>query len=188
MEPGYALPCRKTISSIISRKHALGIEELRCVLQKVDGLAITSDLWTSKATEGYASVTGHFLDVEWRLQTCLLKTCNFPQQHTGRNIADLVLHVASLFGINVDGLSVFVYDEASNMVCAGRLLEERQASTIESFVCACHRIQNCIRDAMVLDSIVSMLSAGRRLVGHFKHGSKDTTALRNRQKQKAVPE
>ena len=84
-------------------------------------------MWTSKATEGYASVTGHFLDAEWRFQTCLLKTCNFPQQHTGRNIADLVLHVASLFGINVDGLSAFVHDEASNMVYTGRLLEERQA-------------------------------------------------------------
>ena len=104
LEPGYALPCRKTISSILSRKHALGIEELRCILQKADGLATTSDLWTSKATEGYASVTGHFLDAEWRFQTRLLKTCNFPQQHTGRNIADLVLHVASLFRINVDHL------------------------------------------------------------------------------------
>lgn len=43
--------------------HSL-VEKVRCSLEKKQ-VAITSDLWTSSATEAYITVTAHYINEEW---------------------------------------------------------------------------------------------------------------------------
>ena len=49
-------------------------------------VALTTDIWTSRATQSFATTTAHFLDKQWKLTTCVLETVHFPGHHTGKLI------------------------------------------------------------------------------------------------------
>ena len=50
-------------------------------------IAFTTDIWTSRATQSFATTTAHFLDKQWKLTTCVLETVHFPCHHTGISIS-----------------------------------------------------------------------------------------------------
>ena len=56
-------------------KTALGVRFKNVV---AGGLALTSDIWTSKATQAFATTTGHYVDNEWNHVSCVLETVDFP--------------------------------------------------------------------------------------------------------------
>jgi len=35
-------------------------------------LAITTDIWTSRATQAYSTITAHYISDEWRIESCAL--------------------------------------------------------------------------------------------------------------------
>ena len=53
--------------------------------------------------------------------------------------------------------------------------------------CAVHTLQLCVYEGLQIPSIAALLAAGRKLVGHFKHSSKATAALTQKQKQMNMP-
>ena len=56
-------------------------------------MALTTDIWTSMATEAYMTVTAHCIDPNWKLQNFVLETLSFPERHTGVNIAQKLKEV-----------------------------------------------------------------------------------------------
>ena len=67
VEPGYTCPSRKKIAKILARKHDVGRERLKLKLESATSVSLTSDIWSSSATEGYITVTAHFLTNEWNM-------------------------------------------------------------------------------------------------------------------------
>ena len=53
--------------------------------------------------------------------------------------------------------------------------------------CAAHILQLCVNEGPQIPSIAAHLAAGQKLVGHFKHSSKATAALVQKQKQMNMP-
>ena len=53
----------------------------------VRNLAITTDIWTSRVTEAYITITAHYISDEWEIESNLLCTCEMVETHTGANIA-----------------------------------------------------------------------------------------------------
>ena len=52
VEPGYTVPSRKHIGTLLKHKHSLSIEKLKEKLDKeAESVALTTDIWTSVATE-----------------------------------------------------------------------------------------------------------------------------------------
>ena len=49
LEPGYTVPSRKLITSMIRRKHEVGKELLCEKLKTASSVALTTDIWTSRA-------------------------------------------------------------------------------------------------------------------------------------------
>ena len=43
-------------------------------MQGVEGLSITSDLWSNKVNDMYLSLTAHFITNEWAMQSVCLGT------------------------------------------------------------------------------------------------------------------
>ena len=72
-----------------------------------------------------------------------------------------------------------VHDHGSNMQVFLRYFDSGWASVN----CVAHTLQLCINEGLQLPSIAALLGAGRKLVGHFKHSSKATAALAQKQKQ-----
>ena len=185
IEPGFRVPSHTHISALLKRKHEIGLMVLKEVLDRVDGIALTTDLWTSRATQSYATFTGHFIDPEWNLKACQLETSHFPKAHTGANIAAKVKDCVAGFGIT--NLMALVHDEAANMELAGRTLEDDQdLPSFSSITCCPHRLQNCVKGALSCHAVSKLLSASRKIVGHFRHSCKATQALLQQQEMEAA--
>ncbi|TXG53317.1 hypothetical protein EZV62_022486 [Acer yangbiense] len=70
------LPCRNTAKTCVVRMFNHEKLELQNLLNLVPGrICLTSDLWTSIATDGYLTLTAHFVDNDWRLHKKILNFC-----------------------------------------------------------------------------------------------------------------
>ena len=49
---------------------------------------MTTDIWTSCHNEAYTGITIHFVNANYQLKNYLLETLEFPETHTGTNIAE----------------------------------------------------------------------------------------------------
>ena len=56
-----------------------------------------------------------------------------------------------------------------------------------SIVLHIRTLQLCVNEGLKMPSVAALLAAGRKLVGHFKHSSKATAALAQKQKQMNMP-
>ena len=53
-------------------------------------VAVTTDLWTSRAMDHYISITTHFVDNLFRLHRWTPFCSQFTDKHTGENIQDVI--------------------------------------------------------------------------------------------------
>ena len=87
MEPGYRIPSRTQVTSMVKKRHMYGKKNLCNVLQKeARFVAITTDAWTSKAVKSFT--TAHFIDDNWSLQSYVVATQMFDGRHTTENIKE----------------------------------------------------------------------------------------------------
>eukprot|EP00117_Sycon_ciliatum_P019179 scpid60827/ scgid5665/ Zinc finger BED domain-containing protein 4 len=86
VEPGYSLPSDTHIACLVRKDHEDGLKILRKRLEAADFIALTTDIWTSKATHAYATTTGHFIDSDWKMVACTLETTAFPGEGETHNI------------------------------------------------------------------------------------------------------
>lgn len=150
------------------------------MLQEPNHIALTTDIWTSVATQSYITVTAHFISSNWELKTCLLQTANFPENHTADNIFEKLQEILSNFHVSCNKVVSVVHDQGSNMQACARLMKSEFGW--ESVNCAAHLIQLCVQDGLKLNTIDRLLGASRRLVTHFKHSTVATAALVDRQR------
>ncbi|XP_011406557.1 PREDICTED: zinc finger BED domain-containing protein 1-like [Amphimedon queenslandica] len=115
LEPGYTIPSRKYFSNLLQAKYDCCKEVLRVKLEEETSIALTTDIWTSRAVEAYITVTCHYLE-EWALHSYVLTTCSFPERHTGIEIASKLQQIVDDFKI-ASKVSVVVHDQAANMLC-----------------------------------------------------------------------
>ena len=64
-------------------------------LESAAQVCLTTDIWTSRATQGYITVTRHFRDELWLMQTFVLETFNLTVSHTAENIAAELKRIAN---------------------------------------------------------------------------------------------
>ena len=77
------LPSRNTVKACILRMYKSEKEKLQNLLNSIQGrICLTSDLWTSISTDGYLTLTAHFVDQEWKLQKIILNFIHMPLPHS----------------------------------------------------------------------------------------------------------
>ncbi|KAF3836730.1 hypothetical protein F7725_004194 [Dissostichus mawsoni] len=86
IDPKYQLPSRKhfatvALPNLYNKTRARVAEQL----QNIVYYSTTTDLWSSRTTHPYLSLTVHFIDGEWALRGMCLQTSYFPDDHTGEN-------------------------------------------------------------------------------------------------------
>ena len=66
MDPKYQPPSRRTIMrSLLPEKYESVKQELKAKLGEIKFCSLTTDLWTSRATQSYLTVTCHFFSSDW---------------------------------------------------------------------------------------------------------------------------
>ncbi|XP_031378256.1 zinc finger BED domain-containing protein RICESLEEPER 2-like [Punica granatum] len=75
---------RNTARADVLKVYKKEKSRVKSLLEKASGrICLTSDLWTSIATDGYLSLTAHFIDKNWSLQKRILNFSPMPPPHTG---------------------------------------------------------------------------------------------------------
>ena len=83
LNPSYDVQGRTTIAKYVSLSYDQLNAELIKTISSQPGVSLTTDHWTSLATEGYITVTGHFIDEDWKFNNCILATRKTTEKHSG---------------------------------------------------------------------------------------------------------
>ena len=125
IELGYRVPTATHIAVVVRQKFVNGKASMKQYLEsEVHFMAITTDIWTSRANDAYLSLTMHFVDSSWDMILCALATAPFPEHHTAVNIVDKVKQVVEEYNIDINCLLAVVHNQCSNMQLAGEMLCE----------------------------------------------------------------
>ncbi|KAL4006664.1 vitamin D 25-hydroxylase [Sarotherodon galilaeus] len=88
LDPRYVMPGRKHFSKVeLPRLYDACRAKVEKDVCSVMHYALTTDLWTSRDTQPYMSVTIHFINKDWTLCARCLQTAYFPEDHTGGMLA-----------------------------------------------------------------------------------------------------
>lgn len=84
------LPSRRSLSrtylpDLYERKKKQLIETL--THPTVTHCSVTSDLWTSRSTMGFLTVTCHYISADWTMESAVLSTVHVKETHTMENLA-----------------------------------------------------------------------------------------------------
>ena len=107
-----------------------------------------------------------------KLQSHLLE---FPESHTGANIADELESIMDEWKLHKQGLSAVTTDNGSNVVSAIDVLG------CIRMPCFSHTSQLAVEQVLKLPRVSSALARCRRLVSHFNHSAKSTYMLKQKQ-------
>jgi len=101
---------KKDILRIFGREKNKLMGELHNIMSRI---CLTSDLWTSCTTEGYISLTAHYVDSNWKLSTKILNFFHFPPPHIGFELSKKINECLHQWGIEKKIFSTTL-DNASN--------------------------------------------------------------------------
>lgn len=86
-------------------------------MREATQLSLTTDIWTSRQTRGFITVTVHYIDNEWKMKSAVLETARLKNDHTAENIAEELTRICTNWDI-LDKVSTIVTDNGANIVSA----------------------------------------------------------------------
>ena len=78
-------------------------QDMKAEMTKIYGIGLTTDSWTSCATEHYIAYTTHYITDEWELVSKLLSTDCSVDKHTAQNLAEDMIRTENKWGTRSTG-------------------------------------------------------------------------------------
>ena len=120
-EPAYVVPCAKTIKKRLESRYSKAKEKVSEMLSQVPTVALTTDCWTSGATESFISLTAHYAcNISFTMKSWVLATRQFDGRHTGPHIKTKLEEMMTEWGV-AGKTSTMVHDNEANMNLASAL-------------------------------------------------------------------
>ena len=119
LDPRYDIPSRRTLIRRLPTKYEGVKLHILKVLPQVKLVSLTTDIWTSRATETFLTITVHFIYC-WELKSLVLATIKFNVEHDADHIAAELKRITNYWGITHKVVAI-VTDNASNMIAAVRI-------------------------------------------------------------------
>lgn len=163
--PGYQLPSRKTISTVmLPALYHQTKAELKMELgpECNYSVCLTTDLWTSRSNESYIAVTGHYMTDDFELKTILLDCRNFQDSHTSENIQEMLTNIVAEWGLT-NKINFAVSDNAANIQKAINNIGWRH------YGCYGHSLNLIVQDALI--TVQPILEKVKKIVRYFKRRS-----------------
>lgn len=170
LNPNYDIPTRQKIRyEILPALYEKAKNSLETILQNVESLALTTDLWTSLNLDSYLSLTIHFYH-ENMLKSFVLSTVCIFESHTAAHLATTLNTILGEWKIR-DKIVAIVTDNATNMLKMCELLE------IRNMPCFAHTLNLTVQDALAVEELEAIIEKCKKLVKFFKKSTLATNAL-----------
>lgn len=95
----YELPSRKKLTGTLEEKYNTEYAVYKKILQDVEHISLTSDIWMSDSNKSFVSVTAHFIQ-ESKLRSIVICTSEIGETHTAENIANVIRQILDEWQIN----------------------------------------------------------------------------------------
>ena len=142
-------------------------------LSNITTIALTTDSWTSRATESFVTITSCHISDDWCLKNYVLQTRAMPLSHTGQNIANVIQEAIIEWGLPEH--PPLVTDNASNMLVAGREL-----GCNPHICCYAHTLNLAVQKGLNVNSVSRLLGRIRRVVSYFHRSTSAAAVLKDK--------
>ena len=106
---------RNTIKANILDIYRIEKRKMKQELESLSGrICLTSNLWSSSTMDGYLSLTAHYVDENWNLQSRILNLRFMPPSHTGQLLAEKFIGLLKEWGIERKVFSLTVDNASAN--------------------------------------------------------------------------
>lgn len=171
LDKRYSIVARSTLRDrLLPKVYNDKKSELFKELTTVDHVGITTDQWTSRATEGYTTVTCHYIRSDWSLASPVLATRSSGARHTGENMAEELIGVFKQFGIS-DKVTTVVTDNAKNAKKSVRITAK------DNQPCFAHTLNLIVTHALEDDDSCDDIKNIKDIVQFFRMSVKATKDL-----------
>ena len=135
LNPRYQLPHKDYFSRVaIPSMYENTREQILLKIKKeVHYFSATTDLWSSCTSDPYLSLTVHYIDTEWNLQSHCLQANYMPEDHTGEQLQDALSTSFNEWNLDSSKLVAITTDNGSNFILACQLLKYRRLSCFVRF-------------------------------------------------------
>lgn len=177
LDPRYTLPSKTTIrNKLIGDMYDSIKKKLLSELNNVKFVAITADLWSSRNSEGFLTVTCHYINEEFVLKTAVLSTkpLEGSPNHTAENLASNLKSVFEEWDL-LKKIICIVTDNAYNIVKACEILK------IRNLPCYAHTLNLVVHDGLKADCIKDVFHTCKDIVKYFKSSDLATSTLKKEQ-------
>ncbi|XP_031375360.1 zinc finger BED domain-containing protein RICESLEEPER 2-like [Punica granatum] len=113
---------RNTARADVLKVYKKEKSRVKSLLEEASGrICLTSDLWTSIATDGYLSLTAHFIDKNWSWQKRIMNFSPMPPPHTGVAMSNKITYLLAEWGIEGRLFSITLDNASANDTFVGLL-------------------------------------------------------------------
>ena len=133
--------------------------EIKREIQEINGIGLTTDAWTSIATESYITYTAHYITKDWELKQ------QFLLLNHKKNLAKHMKSTEQEWGIDklvFDPVSA--HDNENNITKALKVMETPRLG----ISCFAHTLNLAASSATNIDEVSTILDKARRVVTTFK--------------------
>lgn len=118
---------------------------LKLCLEKIDNLALTTDLWKNKKLEYFLTLTAHFLTKDFQFHSMVLSFRKFTKNHKATNITIFINKELIKLNI-VDKISTITTDNEVTVVSASTAL----SNNVKRISCMNHNINLAVKNGLKL--------------------------------------
>jgi hypothetical protein len=146
-------------------------------LPKLDILSLTSDLWQSRATDDYISLTAHFVDDAWNLRHYNIECKPFSSSHSGVMIGFAMDEmIRGVKGLSEKTVKYMTTDGAANMKKAC----DESEKVSNQLLCLNHIMNLAYKDACKVPSVAAMIKVCKDLASACHYSTKRTNLIREK--------
>ncbi|KAK0141840.1 Zinc finger BED domain-containing protein 1 [Merluccius polli] len=184
LEPRYEIPSRthfttKIVSELYEEQKNIIVDEL----SKASSVALTTDGWTSRATESYVTVTAHYITAEWEMKSPVLQTRPIYESHTGTNLAQVLTGAVAEWKLERPKNNIPVTtDNAKNQVNA-----VKEAGLGPQIGCFAHVINLSSQRGLTVNKMDRLLGRIRKVVSFFHRSTTAAHVLKTKQEMLQLP-
>ena len=162
LNPHYNLPNDKNLKLLIYQAYGWTEESMKELLSSsAKYISLTTDLWTSRAKQGYIGITASFISIDFKLYDILLELKYVPYPHTSEIIQSHIESTISNWGLRGKVIAIAT-DNGANMVKAISNIDN-----VERIPCAAHTLQLVIGKG--LKPALVFVARTRRLIRFFMY-------------------
>lgn len=184
LEPKFKMPCRGHFSEkVIPEIYNETKQSVKEYLKNADCVALTTDSWTSRATQSYITITAEVINEKWERKSFVLQTRELSESHTGVNIAHVLRNALSEWELTRPQTTIAcVTDNASNMDIA-----VRESGLHPHIKCLAHVVNLASKRGLAVSRVARLLGRVRRITTFFHKSTTATAVLTNKQTQLELP-